>query len=179
MSGDTDREGLGPDPGGWDMDELRAFVERTRGAELETARVAAQTHAYDPNLPDESRRQWAKLSLLANRLVDAEGEGPLTRVNQQEFMLRMWVIDSLGPDDTDLDWCPEALAADTLRALRLTPAQAVALSDGWRDLPLDQIRRLRWHKNLTAHLKCLLDHLPPGHTREQVRAWVSIRRSLP
>ncbi|MGW7297492.1 hypothetical protein [Streptomyces sp. NPDC054829] len=180
MSGDADgREVLGRDPSTWDMDQLRRFVEGAPSEELETPRVAAQTHAYNPNLPEESRRQWAKLSLLANRLVTAEGEGPLTRVKQQDFMLRMWVIDRLGPDDTDPDWCPEALAADTLRALRLTPAQAAALSDGWRDLPLDQIRRLRWHKNLTAHARCLLAYLPPGRTREQLQTWVSIRRSLP
>ena len=43
-------------------------------------------------------------------------------------MLRMWVIDRLGPVPTCPDWSPDALAADTLGALTLTPAQAQALA---------------------------------------------------
>ncbi|GAA2426303.1 hypothetical protein GCM10010433_27840 [Streptomyces pulveraceus] len=52
------------------------------------------------------------------------------------------MFDRLGPD-----WSPEALASDTLA---FTPTQAASLAKGWRDPPIDQIRELRWHKNLTA-----------------------------
>ncbi|MFE9451945.1 hypothetical protein [Streptomyces sp. NPDC006739] len=181
MSSDADREGLGRDPSTWTLKQLATFIQNARGQQLETARVAAQGHAYDSAHPREGRRQWAKLSLLANRLMLADGEGDLTRtrVTHQDFMLRMWVIDRLGPDDTDPDWSPDALAADTLDALTITPAQAAALADGWRDLAIEQIRRLRWHKNLTAHVETLLGYLAPGRTREQLLAWTSTRRLLP
>ncbi|MFJ3842269.1 hypothetical protein ACIPY6_43260 [Streptomyces sp. NPDC090054] len=89
------------------------------------------------------------------------------------------MIDRLGPDDTDPDWSPDALAADTLDALTITPAQGAALAHGWRDLDIEQIRRLRWHKNLTAHLETLLGYLAPGRTRDQLLAWTSTRRLLP
>ncbi|KDN87703.1 hypothetical protein KCH_05380 [Kitasatospora cheerisanensis KCTC 2395] len=101
------------------------------------------------------------------------------RVAQQDFMLRTWVIDRLGPDDTDPDWSPEALASDTLDTLTFTPAQAAGLSEGWRDLPLEQIRELRRHKNLTAHLESLVGHLSPGPVREQLVAWTVTRPLLP
>ncbi|MFC0532050.1 hypothetical protein [Phytohabitans kaempferiae] len=38
------------------------------------------------------------------------------------FALRTWIIEHLGPD-TDPDWDPESLAADTLAALTLDPTQ--------------------------------------------------------
>ncbi|WP_406087720.1 hypothetical protein [Streptomyces virginiae] len=179
MSSDADREDLGRDPSTWTLDQLQMFIQNARGQQLETARVAAQGHAYYSADPQETRRQWAKLSLLANRLMLPDGEGHLKRVTQQDFMLRMWVIDRLGPDDTDPDWSPEALAADTLDALTITPAQAATLADGWRDLAIEQIRKLRCHKNLTSHLETLLGYLAPGRTRDQLLAWTSTRRLLP
>ncbi|MGW4873712.1 hypothetical protein [Streptomyces chartreusis] len=179
MSSDTDREDPGRDPSTCTLDQLQAFIQNASCQQLETARTAAQGHAYDSAHPQEARRQWATLSLLANRLMRAESEGQLTRVTQQDFMLRMWVIDTLGPDDTDPDWSPDALAADTLNALTLTPAQAAALANGWPDLAIEQIRRLRWHKNLTAHLEALLGYLSPGRTRDQLLAWTSTHRKLP
>ncbi|GHD54849.1 hypothetical protein [Streptomyces galbus] len=158
---------------------MRSFVLATSGMVLETARVVAQGHAYSCGLPQEERRAWAKLSLLANRRMLDGTEAELTRVAHQDFMLRMWVIDRLGPDDADPDWSPRALAADTLAALTLTPERAAALADGWRDLPVEDILRLRRHKNLTAHLERLVGHLPPGPLREQLVTWTGTRRLLP
>ncbi|MFJ3842270.1 hypothetical protein ACIPY6_43265 [Streptomyces sp. NPDC090054] len=54
---------------------MQTFIQTARGQQLETARVAAQGHAYDSAHPQDTRRQWAKLSLLANRLMLADGEG--------------------------------------------------------------------------------------------------------
>lgn len=101
------------------------------------------------------------------------------RVVQQDFTLRMWVIDGLGPDDTDPDWSPEALASDTLDALILTPSRAAGLAQDWHDLPVEQIRTLRCHKNLTAHLESLVSYLPPGPVREQLVTWTATRPLLP
>ncbi|MFE6554090.1 hypothetical protein ACFVHS_37700 [Streptomyces sp. NPDC057746] len=87
----------------WTLDQLQMFIRDARGQQLETARVAAQGQAYNPSHPQEARRQWAKLSLLANRRMLEHADGASAGVAQQDFMLRMWVIDQLGPDDTDSD----------------------------------------------------------------------------
>jgi hypothetical protein len=183
LSSDVGRAEPGGDPSTWTLDQLRTFMHAGRGRRLEVARVAAQGHAYDSSLPSEARRQWAKLSLLANRRMLDDREESSARVAQQDFMLRMWVIDRLGPDDTDPDWSPRALAADTLDALTFTPTQAAALAaalaDGWRDLPIERIRELRWHKNLTAHLDSLVGFLAPGPVRDRLVAWTATRRLLP
>ncbi|WP_247613258.1 hypothetical protein [Streptomyces galbus] len=146
---------------------------------LETARLVAQSHACSSRLPQEERRAWAKLSLLANRRMLDGTEESRHRVAHQDFMWRMRVIDELGPDDTDPDWSPQALAADTLAALTLTPERAAALAPGWRDFPVEDILRLRRHKNLTAHLERLVGHLAPGPLREQLVTWTGTRRLLP
>ncbi|MFK0173768.1 hypothetical protein ACIQU5_33810 [Streptomyces sp. NPDC090306] len=179
MSSHAHRGEPGADLSTLTLDDLQAFILSAHGQQLETARVAAQEHAYYSKHPQEVRRQWAKLSLLANRRMPDYAEGPSARVAQQEFMLRMWVIDRLGPDETDADWSPEALASDTLDALPLTPTQAVALAEDWRDRPTEQIRELRRHKNLTTHLEGLVGYLEPGPVREQLVTWTAARRLLP
>ncbi|MEU6839767.1 hypothetical protein ACFUJX_07650 [Streptomyces rubiginosohelvolus] len=179
MSSDTHREEPASDLSTWTVDQLQAFIHDVCGQQLETARVAAQGHAYNSSHPQKVRRQWAKLSLLASRRMFDHADGRAARLAQQEFMLRMWVIDRLGPDDTDTDWSPEALACDTLDALAFTPPQAAGLAESWRDLPTEQIRELRRHKNLTAHLESLVDYLAPGPAREQLLTWTAIRLLLP
>lgn len=179
MSSSAYREEPSRDLSTWTLDQLQTYVHDARGQQLETARVVAQGHAYNSSHASEARRQWAKLSLLANRRMLDHREGRSARVAQQDFVLRMWVIDRLGPDDTDPDWSPKALAADTLDALTFTPTQAAALADGWRDLPIEQIRELRWHKNLTAHLESLVGHLAPGPIRDRLVIWSATRQFLP
>ncbi|MFD8584395.1 hypothetical protein ACFV2A_16020 [Streptomyces californicus] len=179
MSSNAHREEPGHDLSTWTLGQLQTFIHDTRGQQLETARVAAQGQAYNSSHPQEARRQWAKLALLANRRMLDHVEGHPARVAQQDFMLRMWVIDRLGPDDTDPDWSPEALASDTLDALSFTPPQAAALAEGWRDLLTGQIRELRRHRNLTAHLKSLLGYLAPGPVRERLVTWTATRPLLP
>ncbi|WSQ06434.1 hypothetical protein OG604_00760 [Streptomyces sp. NBC_01231] len=71
------------------------------------------------------------------------------------------------------------MAADTVTALALTPAEARSLADHWLDLPVEQISELRRHKNLTAHLDRLVDHLQPSPIRDQLLAWTGTRRHLP
>ncbi|RSO10017.1 hypothetical protein DMH26_00210 [Streptomyces sp. WAC 05379] len=179
LSSDAYREGPGRDLSTWTLDQLQTFIHDAHGQQLETARVVAQGQAYNSSHAQEARRQWAKLSLLANRRMLDNAEGRHGRVAQQDFMLRMWVIHQLGPDDTDPDWSPEALASDTLNALTFSPPQAAGLAEGWRDLPIEQIRDLRWHKNLTAHLESLVGHLAPGPVRGQLVAWTTTRPLLP
>jgi hypothetical protein len=186
LSCDAVREEPGRDLSTWTLDQLQTLIQNTCDEWLETARLAAQGHAYDSSHPLETRRQWAKLSLLANRRMLPAGEGyahprraTAVRVAHQEFMLRMWVIEQLGLDDTDPDWSPKALASDTLDALTFTPAQAAALADGWSNLAIKQIRELRWHKNLTAHVERLVGYLAPGPIHDQLLTWTATRQSLP
>lgn len=163
----------------WPIERLQAFTTDAGCQQLEAVRVVAQEHAYGSDRPREVRRQWAKLSLLANRRMHGDGPGDRARAVQQDFMLRMWVIDHLGSDDKDPDWSPEKLAADTLDALALTPPHARALTSSRHELPIEQIRELRRHKNLTAHLERLINHLHPGSTRDQLLLWAETRRLLP
>ncbi|WP_256332607.1 hypothetical protein [Streptomyces sp. 2131.1] len=179
MSSDAHRDEPARDMSTWTLDQLQMFIHDAHGQQLETARVAAQGHAYNSSRPLEARRHWAKLSLLANRRMLDSAERRSARVAQQDFMLRTWVIDRLGPDDTDPDWSPEALASDTLDTLTFTPTQAAGLAEGWRDLPIEQIRELRRQKNLTAHLESLVSHLTPGPVRERLVAWAATRPLLP
>lgn len=60
-----------------------------------------------------------------------------------------------------------------------TPSEVRALARNWRDLPLDRIRELRRHKDLTAHLERLIGHLKPGPTRDRLLRWIEVRCLLP
>ncbi|MEW1692932.1 hypothetical protein ACIQOF_33025 [Streptomyces sp. NPDC091265] len=179
MSSEAYREDAGRDLSAWTLGQLQTLIHGARGQHLETVRVAAQGLAYNSGRSQEARRHWAKLSILVNRRMCDNEQGRSARVAQQDFMLRMWVIDRLGPDDTDPDWCPAALASDTLDTLTFTPTQAAGLAEGWRDLPIEQIRELRCHKNLTAHLEGLVSHLAPGPVREAIVSWTATRALLP
>jgi hypothetical protein len=179
LTSDAHREEPGRDLSTWTLDQVQTFIRDARGRQRGTARVAAQGQACNSSHPQEARRQWAKLALLANRRMLDHAGGHPARVAQQEFMLRMWVIDRLGPDDTDTDWLPEALASDTLDALTFTPPQAAGLAEGSRDLPTEQIRELRRHKNLTAHVETLVGYLAPGPVRERLVTWTATRPLLP
>jgi len=109
------------------------------------------------------------------------GTGPWQQARRacQNFRLRTWIIDDLGPDPADPDWDPDVLAADTLAELSLDPAEAHALAQRWRELPHDRIGELRRQKNLTAHLATLVHHVRPGRVRDTLVRWTEVRRHLP
>ncbi|MFJ8437169.1 hypothetical protein ACIQ9P_38345 [Kitasatospora sp. NPDC094019] len=166
------------DPSTWTIERLRTFAADAAGQQLETVRVVAQAHAYHSHEPRDVRQQWAKLSLQANHRMHGDGLWDRARMAQHDFMLRTWIIDQFGPDE-DPDWSPEKLAADTLAALTLAPAEARVLADRWRDLPVEQIGELRRHKNLTTHLDRLANHLEPGPVRDRLIDWTEARSHLP
>jgi hypothetical protein len=183
LNGGTVHDQPDDDIGTWSIERLEAHaVALARGdMTLETIRVLAQSHAYQPD-PDEDRRarlRWAKLSLHANERGHSERPPDRARMLSNNFMFRTWVIVHLGPDSTDTDWSPEALAADTLAALTLEPGQAAAIAASWRKLPFGQIRELRDHKNLTLHLGNLIGYLAPGSAKDQLTAWIGAREDLP
>jgi hypothetical protein len=179
LSADANHEEPSRDLSTWTIERLEAFATDAEGHQLEAVRVVAQGHAYRSDESRSARQQWAKLSLQANQRRHGDRLWDRARATQQNFMLRMWVIDQLGPDDEDPDWSPETLAADTIAALALTAAEARALADRWRDLAVGQIGELRRHKNLTAHLDRLVNHLQPSPARDQLLAWAETRRHLP
>ncbi|MFM9370610.1 hypothetical protein [Streptomyces sp. Da 82-17] len=78
------------------------------------------------------------------------GRSSRLRVYWRWHMPRVLEQLGFGFDEADPDWSPKVLAADTLKALTLLPAQAAALACDWRGLPVGQVRELRGHKNLTA-----------------------------
>ena len=167
------------DIGAWPVERLEASAATQHGRELEAIRVVAQMHAYGSDEPKHARLRWAKLSLDANARLHGNGSSSWdrTRMAQQNFMLRTWIIQHLGPD-TDPDWDPRALAADTLAALTLDPGQASTTAVNWRGLPIEQIGELRRHRNLTSHRATLVCYLQPGQTRDQIVTWILVREHL-
>jgi len=165
----------------WSVERLEARVaELAPGSrELETIRESAEFDAYQSDKDRPARLRWAKLSLAANRKLQCDSSRDRAGMLTVDFMLRTWIIERVGPDDADPDWNPEALAADTLAALTLDPGQADAASTSWQTLPIEQIRELRRHKNLTRHLDRLIGYLPPGPGRAQLSAWCEVRGRLP
>jgi hypothetical protein len=164
----------------WTVERLEAYAAAQHGQELERVRVVAQARAYRSQEPRHARLRWARLSLDANARLHGNSCDPWgrARMAHQNFWLRTWIIKHLGPD-TDPDWDPSALAADTLAALTLDPAQASTTAANWPDLLPEQIGELRRHKNLTSHLATLVIYLQPGPTRDQVAGWIEVREHLP
>ncbi|MFM9588133.1 hypothetical protein ACKI1J_01345 [Streptomyces scabiei] len=173
------RDSPSRDLGSWSIEQLRSFTERVRGGELEAVRVVAQQHAYGAVGSPEACREWATLSLRANQLMSGGHSWDRARKAHQNFMLRMWVIERLGPVPGDRLWDPEALAADTVSALELTPVAARALAEHWPDLAIEKIGELRRHRNLTAHAGELAGHLSPGPVRDLLLTWSETRPHLP
>ncbi|GAA2259068.1 hypothetical protein GCM10010430_48890 [Kitasatospora cystarginea] len=163
----------------WKIEGIEAFIADLRpGQQLEQIREVAQSHAYRSDEPRHVRLRWAKASLTANKRLHDGRPWQRARMLSQDFGLRTWVIEHLGPD-TDPDWNPDVLAKDTLGALSLDPRRAEAESATWRDLPIEQIGELRRHKNLTAHVARLVPSLQPGPIKDQLTAWASVHECLP
>lgn len=178
MNRHAEHEPISEDLSTWSVDQFESHTVNLDGRALEGARVVAQFHAHQADQPRETRLRWAALFLDANKRGHSDGPWDQARMRSQDFMFRIWIIDHLGPGP-DPAWNPEILAADTLAALTLDPAQARALAADWRSLPIEHIGELRRHKNLTAHLDQLIKHLPPGPTRERLTAWLNVRAQLP
>jgi hypothetical protein len=180
VSGEADHQEPIMNISAWRIERLEAYAANQRGQELERIREVAQAHAYRSNESKPVRLRWAKLSLYANARFHSNSSSPWarSRMAHQNFMLRTWIIKNLGPD-TDPDWDPGALAADTLAALTLDPGQAITTAANWRDLPIEQIRELRQHRNLTSHLATLVSYLEPGPVRAQLVAWIEVREKMP
>lgn len=171
-------EPISADLSTWSIDQLESHAATLQGRALEGVRVVAQFHTYQSDEPREVRLRWAALSLDANNRGHGDEPWDKARMRQQEFMLRTWIIEHLGPGPEPA-WNPDTLAADTLAALVLDPARAEGLASSWRDLPIEQIGELRRHKNLTAHVDSLIHHLRPGAAKERLTAWTTIRQHLP
>jgi hypothetical protein len=164
----------------WTIDRVRSFAEDTDHLqELERIREVTSAHARRSTEPLQARLQWAMLSLQANERIYGNGPWERERRARNNFRLRTWVIDHLAPVTGDADWNPDSLAADTLAELSLRPAEARALATQPHDLLPGQIDELRRHKNMTAHLATLIEHIQPGPVRDQLLHWEEVRQHLP
>lgn len=170
-----------PVPGlsSWSAEALEAHLAGLQqGHELEQIRRVAQSHVYAPAEPRAARVHRAKPSLAASRRFHSDDLRDQAGLHCQESTLHTWVIEHLGPDD-DPDRNPAALARDTLAALSPGPHQAESDAEDRRDLPIEQIRALRRHKNLTAHIDLPMPNLQSGPLKNQLKAWASVRRHPP
>lgn len=169
-----------PDLSSWTIDRLEQHVATLEDSpELDRARHAARSHACQLGESEAGvRRRWAKLALTA--IARLRGDDPTyqARRAQENFLLRMWIIEKLGPDG-DPDWDPVTLATDTLATLTLDVDQATAMARNWRDLPDEQRGELHRHSNLTIHVHRLVRHLPSGPAKDRLIRWVGFGRQLP
>lgn len=162
-----------PDLSTWTIDRLEHHVA-TLGdrRELDRARYAAQSHACQlGEIKAGVRRRWAKLALAATTRMPADNPTDQVQREQRNFLLRMWILEKLGPDG-DPDWDPATLAADTLTAITLNAAQAVAMATNWRHRPREQIAELHRHNHLTQHVHRLVHHLPSGPAKDHLSEWI-------
>jgi hypothetical protein len=163
------------------IDDLRALGEDDGqgGQTLDVIRQVAAARALRSDGPLPDRLRLAKIALAVNQRMHGDTRSARVRAATQEFVLRAGIIDRYRPGTADPAWDPDVLAEQTLAALSFSPVQARALATGWRERPLEQIRELRWHKNLTGHLEMLIDHVRPGPVRDQLLVWMETRRHLP
>ncbi|MGA5566819.1 hypothetical protein ACPCUV_37410 [Streptomyces platensis] len=175
---DTERDWPISDLSTWTIDRLEVFATAQQGQELERIRVVARSHAYASDERQSVRLRWAKLSLKANERLPGGNPWTDARKSRQNFALRTWTIEHLGPG-TDRDGDPGVLAADTLVALTLDPGQVKTLSANWQGLPIEKIGERRRHKNMTAHLDRLMDFIPSGPTKDRLNSWTEVRKHLP
>lgn len=160
------------------FERLLARSAVAEGNELDGVREVARQFAYRNAEPTSVRLRWAKLSLAANHRLPDTSRSVLVRKTEQNLVFRTWVIVNLGRDDEDRDWNPDALADDTLAALWLAAADACALNERWRELPIERMRELAWHRSLTHHLDLLVDQLTAGAARDELMAWAELRPCL-
>jgi hypothetical protein len=143
------------------------------------ARFTAQLRADDRSLPTETRRDWAGVALLLTQCAEQFAGYHRCSALADTFNLRGHLIRELGPVPDDEAWDLSVLIQDVLAALTLQSDQARKLATKWPNLSIDQIRLLRFHKNVLAALVHLEDRLPDGPDAERVRVWLAVRPSLP
>ncbi len=142
-------------------------------------RQCLQPRAYDSELSAEERREWGELVLLLTAYSERfAGEDPWQAAIDR-FHMRGLLIRELGSVAGDPAWDLAVLVRDVLATTTLTIGQARELAEHWSDLPIEQIRVLRRHKNLFAPLVPLAERLPDGDEAEQVIAWLALRPALP
>ncbi|GAB1641437.1 hypothetical protein KRMM14A1259_18600 [Krasilnikovia sp. MM14-A1259] len=143
------------------------------------ARVMPQHRAYDENLTPEVRRNWGAVVLSLTECAERFAGYDRWEVAADDFNLRGLLIRKLGSVPDDENWELGALVRSVLAIVTLTPGQASEMAEHWRTLPTDQIHLLRRHKIVLTPLALLADQVLAGPEAEDVRAWLSIRPSLP
>ncbi|MEN3264513.1 hypothetical protein [Pseudonocardia sp.] len=109
-------------------------------------RDAPQRRAYDPTLPADTRREWAKVFLLLVECgVSFAGHDHWGAASDAAFM-QAKLIHELGPSPDDETWDPAALVRGILATTTLHPQTARQMAEKRTALPHDQILLLRRHK---------------------------------
>ncbi|MGW7103077.1 hypothetical protein [Streptomyces sp. NPDC054838] len=140
----------------------------------EPLRALAVARMHDEGLPDAVRLRWGRVALAAVARGDYPDE---TARGVERAAVRGYLVERFGPgpggDPAEL--CREALAL-----IDLTPAQAAAEAEVWRDLPRDRILALRRIKNLLPWMTLARPHLAAGDPlRAAVDAWTALAPRLP
>lgn len=164
----------------WTFEQVKAWAHRPEHSlqELERIREVTAKHAYRDPVGPEAVKQWAKLSLLVNARMGGYGGHWRLRAAFRDARLRLRIIDRLGTDPTDPDWDLQALAADILARMSLTPDQARALAA--ENVLLTGIRRAEFDhtRAMVNLLDKVLPDLEPGEVRDCAIEWVDVKAQL-
>lgn len=168
-------------PGGHALADLEAWLATGPPLDDEPAPRALYALAAgsmrDDRLPDAIRLRWGRVAVAAvHRCARAEGAGS-PALAAEPAAVRAYLIREFGPGRGG---DPAAVCRELLALIDLTPQQAAAQADAWRDLPRAGIVRLRGIKVLLARLALLRPYLADDDPLAEVAdAWEAVRPRLP
>jgi hypothetical protein len=154
-------------------DEIAGFTGQERLALLYLLTKKVRTEAA--KIPDA---EWADL-VCAYDLVLSMTPYALFEAVAHRFNLMSVLLRSLPPrtDVSLLD--PDAAAHLFFEVLPMSRGEAVRLSANWRSEDIDDIRRMRWIKNLLTPLKRFNHLISDPALSKSVAEWIELRDRLP
>lgn len=165
----------------WSLPQVQAWVAGDPGdAPWLGLYEMSRARGQDDQLDDASRLAWLDLGRLFLRLWARHDPESADSAVMNEISLRCYAIRLYGPGPSY-----EVLAAEDLWPLVNGTLAAAAppdreRADRWRELPVEEVRRLRKVKNVLALVELLPEAVlqaAPG--RLDLPGWLALRPHLP
>jgi hypothetical protein len=130
---------------------------------------------------EEERLAWADLTATALEMGKRFGQFSDDYAGPYEFALRCALIGLLGPRSNSSWVDPQRVLSDFRATLDLTPHEAEGMSGHWRDMPREEIMRLRRIKTRLTQMLPIRDTLEQrdGSAIADLDRWFSLLPHLP
>lgn len=173
-----------------DRASVASWVDRTvegHGAAAATfnwlglAEAARRNACSRSFVSEEERLAWADLTATALEMGMRFGQFSDDYAGPYEFALRCALISLIGPQPNS-SWVDARKVLSGFRAtLDLTPQEAEGMSRHWRELPREEIMRLRRIKTHLSHMLPIRDTLEQKDrgARADLELWFSLLPHLP